>query len=227
MKMKKQMAILSLALSCLAGMGIVGCGPSKADKMREAREDSIRMADSIAKVEAERIEQARQDSIMRDSVIRTKIPQMKDIAGYQSEYDGVPFYDFEKISRKLKKQGYDEIVNKSWVPGHYNDALGEYEEGYYKKDYVWTCDSDVNIKVVTGEGLITLTFGDEYTQQLFMESVKAAGFKKGKGEYGGWYNSDNRAARGTVYHHPKGHYWCGVWVDETPGKVYLVYDWTY
>ena len=150
---------------------------------------------------------------------------MKDLAGYSAGAAGVCFKDFDEISRKLKRQGYEEIVNKRWIPGY--DAGYEYIDAHEERDYVWSCDSIVNIKIVTGDCLMTLTFSDEYSQKLFMESVKAAGFKKGEGEYGGSVSGGaDHSVKGTVYHHPKGQYYCGVWIDETPGKVYLVYTWT-
>lgn len=231
MKQENKLYGICIILSCIVLPALSSCGKTTSEKKLEAVTDSIQTADSIADVEAERIEQEREDSINKDASIRAKIPQMKDFAGYQSEYGGVCFNDFDKISKKLKKKGYKEIVNKKWIPGQYNDALGEYEEGYEDRDYVWTVDSDVNIKIVTSDNLITLTFGDEYSQKLFMESLPAAGFKKGMGEYGGATNGsvdgEGHHVQGKVYHHPKGQYYCGVWVDETPGKVYLVYTWTY
>lgn len=222
--MKKAVFILLCLITSMATL--VGCGKTKTEKVLEEKRDSIQTADSVAAVEAANIEQARQDSIQREENMRALVPQMKDLAGYDSAYGGVCFKDFSKVSRKLKQKGYNEVVKSRTIPGY--EGPEGYEPPTTVKDYVWTLNSDVNIKVETGDCLVTLTFGDEKSQKIFMESMKAAGFKKGRGSYGGATNGGpNRSIKGTVYHHPKGEYYCGVWVDETPGKVYLVYTWTY
>lgn len=62
-KMKK---VLSTLL--IAGVAtLVACGPSAKEKAEKARQDSIRIADSIAQVEADKAakEQARLDSIAK------------------------------------------------------------------------------------------------------------------------------------------------------------------
>ncbi|MDE6551448.1 MAG: hypothetical protein K2K98_00595 [Muribaculaceae bacterium] len=65
MKLKSLLSIAGVVLFFVGA--IVSCGPSKAEREEAARQDSIRIADSIAKAEEEArlaaIEAARQDSI--------------------------------------------------------------------------------------------------------------------------------------------------------------------
>ncbi|MDE7413314.1 MAG: hypothetical protein K2N05_05940 [Muribaculaceae bacterium] len=225
MKKKIFQTLIGMAMMAIPSLCIVSCGQTTGEKRLSQVNDSIQMADSIEKVERETRQQLNLDSLRTDSLIRERVPKLKNFIKVAPEYGGVKFNDFSKISKVLKNEGYDEITNKRQIPGYYDDAVMEYVEGRTETDYVWTNDSLVNIKIVTsgGEGKITFTFGDDHSQKIFMESVKSAGFKKGSGN-----NDvvDPGAAKGTVYHHPKGSYVCGVWLDETPGKCVLHYVWT-
>ncbi|MDE5869469.1 MAG: hypothetical protein K2H18_04480 [Muribaculaceae bacterium] len=79
--------LLPSALMLIAGLTVVSCGPTRAERELAARRDSIRRADSIAAVEAARIEKARQDSIekaIQDSIamveaFESKIPSFTRI----------------------------------------------------------------------------------------------------------------------------------------------------
>ncbi|MDE5849794.1 MAG: hypothetical protein K2H38_06610 [Muribaculaceae bacterium] len=81
MKLKSLLSIASVVLFFVGA--IVSCGPSKAEREEAARQDSIRIADSIAKAEEEArlaaIEAARQDSLARIEKFKESIPPFKEI----------------------------------------------------------------------------------------------------------------------------------------------------
>ncbi len=66
-KQKKIMKKTMLWAVAAALISLMACGPSKQEiaKREQARQDSIRMADSVAAVQKAAMEQARQDSIAR------------------------------------------------------------------------------------------------------------------------------------------------------------------
>ncbi|MDE6551716.1 MAG: hypothetical protein K2K98_01955 [Muribaculaceae bacterium] len=81
MKLKSLLSIAGVVLFFVGA--IVSCGPSKAEREEAARQDSIRIADSIAKAEEEArlaaIEAARQDSLARIEKFKESIPPFKEI----------------------------------------------------------------------------------------------------------------------------------------------------
>ncbi len=89
MKLKQLFPIVSLAL--LFTVAIVGCGPSKAEREEAARQDSIRIADSIAQAEEEArlaaIEAARQDSLSKIEKFKESIPPFREIYLHFAMYD--------------------------------------------------------------------------------------------------------------------------------------------
>lgn len=67
-------SLLPIAATFIFAGTIVGCGPSKAEREEAARQDSIRVADSIAKAQEEAI-QAAIEAVRQDS--HTKIEKLK------------------------------------------------------------------------------------------------------------------------------------------------------
>lgn len=210
-----------LGLMIVMCLSTISCGNTASEKRLSQTRDSIQTADSIEKAEAALREQALKDSLRTDSLIRARVPKMKNFFILAPQYGGVKFNDFAKISKILRNLGYSETTKKRKTPGFYDEETMEFVAPKTKTDYVWICDSLVNIKIVTSDAddKITITFGDNLSQNLFMESVRDAGFKSGVGETGGM-------PRGKAWYHPKGDYVCGVWIDETPGQCVLHHVWT-
>lgn len=96
-------ASIVLASGALLGASMVSCGPSKAEKEAITKADSIIRADSIARVEQEKVEAARQNSIARieaarrDSIARleefqSKIPDFSRLLNLHTDSDKIHTY---------------------------------------------------------------------------------------------------------------------------------------
>lgn len=110
--------IVTAIVVFLFGISTVGCGPSQAEREAIARADSIIRADSLAKAEAARIEQARRDSIARDSIELAEFAKAIPSANELFSEDGMlvmsdiaPFLQSRgfKISNKKTERMYDHV----------------------------------------------------------------------------------------------------------------------
>lgn len=114
MKIKSLLSIVGAAFFSIGTM--VSCGPSKAEREEASRQDSIRIADSIAQAEEEArqtaIEAARQDSLARIEKFKQSIPTFREIylhfAMVENEYT-------KKIN--LEKLGFvKKTKTKEYIP---------------------------------------------------------------------------------------------------------------
>ena len=125
--------ILLKAMLLLGGVVLVSsCGPTAAERAEMARQDSIRVADSIAKVEADKIaaiEAAKLDSIARIEEFYAKIPSFNKL------YD--PNGSVEDTGEYLKSMGYteNERVNGDNGPEEYRKYVTTYRNEVDKDHY--------------------------------------------------------------------------------------------
>ena len=100
-------ALIAVGISLLCFLGTsVSCGPSKAEREEAARQDSIRVADSIANAEEElrlaAIEAARQDSIEKIENFKKSLPELKDL-----------YVSFDKVN--FEKLGFTKTIKKEYI----------------------------------------------------------------------------------------------------------------
>lgn len=98
-----------------------GCGKKSAEQQRE---DSIRMADSIARVEA-LLEEARLDSIRRDSIrqdsiaraeqIEKTFPKMKMLISGDMISFGMSIKDASSLAKTFAANGYEKKNNNTYI----------------------------------------------------------------------------------------------------------------
>ena len=151
--------VVSVILSCCAG--------NNSEKLRE---DSIRKADSIAAIQAEKeeamraAEQARLDSIRQDSIENEEKLRIK------------PQYFISYVSdtqKKLKSLGFKKVREKIEMDDEIGIEVGEirYERVLNGRkiiyEFSWdTCHAEI------------LTFQDSSDLERFKEDLKNLGFKK-------------------------------------------------
>lgn len=159
----------SILITLVAGMflAVTACGPKGISKEEQARQDSIRMADSIAHEQA-LIEQARLDSLRQDSIrqvqekILNAMPKVQMFGKNLHDPNGGELTDVDKLRKNLVALGYEKInANKyvlnpggepnvtvdlhyeSW-DGEYVPELGDYTEGgmSYSIDIIFSDEED-------------------------------------------------------------------------------------
>lgn len=110
MKIKSLLALHAAVLLLFVG-AIVSCGPSKSKREEAARQDSIRIADSIAQAEEEAriaaIEAARQDSLDRIEKFKESIPSFREIYLHFSLKDDKTIINLEKLGFSKKVRRYN------------------------------------------------------------------------------------------------------------------------
>ena len=139
----------------------MGC--SEGRKVNNELEDSERIADSIAQIEAvraaEAAEQARLDSIRQDSIENTKTPTFQTFC-YPYNVDGIvtlqDFYKASHIEKSLKNLGFK-----------LEDTKKETRETYDGED-VYTVILKSFIKTM-GDKTITVTFDNDDNHVTFVE----------------------------------------------------------
>ena len=108
-------SLLSIACVVFLFIGtIASCGPSKAEREEAARQDSMRIADSIAKAEEEArlaaIEAARQDSLEKIEKFMQSIPSFREIylhfAMAENEYTQKINLEQLGFAKKTKTKDY-------------------------------------------------------------------------------------------------------------------------
>lgn len=173
--MKTKSILLALTAGLL--MAVSACGPKGMSKEEQARQDSIRMADSIAREQA-LLEQVRQDSLRHDSIakvmkIKNAMPTVKMFGENLQDPDGGELIYVDELRKNLVALGYEKINANKFVlnPGgdpnvtvklNYQDFEGEYDEEF--DDYV-------------GGGFsysIDIIFSDEEDAKAFYKKWKAA-----------------------------------------------------
>lgn len=172
------MKVKSILIPLVAGifLAVTACGPKGISK-EEARQDSIRIADSIAHEQA-LIEQARQDSLRQDSIakvekIRNAMPTVQMFGYDLHDPSGGMLTEEDELRINLVALGYEKINSNKYVlnPGgdpnvtvnlNYQDFEGEYDPEF--DDYI-------------GAGFnysIDIIFSDEEDAKAFYKKWQAA-----------------------------------------------------
>ena len=140
MKLRLLLSIAGVALFFFGTL--VSCGPTKAEREEAARQDSIRIADSIAQAEEEArlaaIEAARQDSLARIEKFKQSIPPFREIylhfAQVDNEYSKKLNLENLGFTKNTKREKWtadngEEIVSENYIyrleldPEHYCEIL--------------------------------------------------------------------------------------------------------
>lgn len=137
--MKVKPLIVSLGAFALLSSSLCSCGLSKAEKEEAARQDSIRVADSIANAEEEMrlaaIETAKQDSLAKIEKFKQSLP---DLSALYRSFSGTDEVDLEKLgfTKTTKKENLEEfgielvkdVYKLELDPEHY--CIITFEGGY-------------------------------------------------------------------------------------------------
>lgn len=193
-----------LLFGALAIFLIAGCS-GKVDT-EKARQDSIRMADSIARVEA--AEQARLDSIRQDSIKNAELEAFNInlfVTPFKDEQFGVGLMinSDNQISKALTNLGFKESKT---VTTKYEEICGEYTSWKSTK-YTFNKTIGDETIVINSEDTIEIIFPNAEYKDKFMKSAIAAGYKKsgtydGSIEYRGpsecYYNGSDISVQGNT-----------------------------
>lgn len=153
--------ILFLSVSLVSLFLLAACGGNKAE---QARQDSIRVADSLAAVEAARqaAEQARLDSIRQDSIRQDSIAKAE--AAFMKAIPNPKDINWaEDIGPLLKKRGF---VGSTRRGGEY-----DYEGTYTLQQGPKTCTIYFNSWSNGGKTTVTIT-GDPAALSNFYNKAK-------------------------------------------------------
>lgn len=124
-----------IGLLCFLGAS-VSCGPSKAEREEAARQDSIRVADSIAKAEEDlrlaAIEAARQDSLARIEKFKQSLPSFETLVKNLNACTTNKI-DFDKL-------GFKTIKRSEYWDGTFDGM--EYGEPTYTDYYTYLFEVD-------------------------------------------------------------------------------------
>lgn len=169
-------------LTILAGFLTIvsSCGPNSFNKKSEeqSRQDSIRMADSIAKVQA-LIEEARLDSIRQDSIrqeqekILNAMPTVQLFGKNLHDVNGGDLTDVNVLRKKLVALGYEKINANKYVlnPGGEPSVTVVLNYDSWEGEYI------PELEEYEGGGMsyaIDLIFSDENDAAAFYKKWKAA-----------------------------------------------------
>ena len=110
--------VISLLLSCSGG------GTSE-----KAKEDSIRIADSIAQAEAE---QARLESMRQDSITQASIEQAKFLDLVRRLWKGIPDHGINSLTKSSLSKNFYNLVDVAFsIPTNNPGGIGDEEFLYY------------------------------------------------------------------------------------------------
>lgn len=179
----------------------------------KAREDSIRIADSLAQIEAAKAEEARLDSLRQDSIKRAELEALNInlfVTPFREEGfgRGLEIRSDKQISKSLTNLGFSE--NKS-LRTRYEEICGEYQSWKSTK-YVFTKSIDNETIIVENEDEVEIIFPNAELKDKFMSSVTKAGYKK---------SSQYSGSDGTFYQGPSDCYYRGTDITVQGNKVVI------
>ncbi|MCH5236621.1 MAG: hypothetical protein J1E95_02340 [Muribaculaceae bacterium] len=184
----------------------------------KAREDSARIADSIAQIEKTKAEaeQARQDSIRQDSIKKAELEAF-NIKLFVSPFKeegfsgrGMELKTDKQISKALANLGFSE--NKS-VRTRTEEICGT-EETYKSTKYTYSKTIDDKTIIVEYEDELEIIFPNSELKDMFMKSAIKAGYKKNKNYSDG---------TGIFYQGPSDCYYRGSDIMVQGNKVFITY----
>lgn len=213
------MGIKHFLISIVAVGFLTGCGGKDTEKIRE---DSIRVADSIAAVEAARAaEQARLDSIRQDSIkmaeeeLANRLTiltfckynpddRVMDQLGGSQIYAKLKALGFEKTSQTTEYHG-DEGCLEPWTEEITTFEREKY--GYFIK--VRIDGVDKKNPAAAKLGSIEITFSDSAQRDDFLQTALSNRFKKKRADY---YEGPNAEEC----------YWNGSFIEVTGNTVKII-----
>ena len=180
----------------------------------KAKEDSLRIADSIAQVEAAKAEQARLDSIRQDSIAKAELEAFNInlfVSPFKEEGfkgKGMELKTDKQISKALTNLGFSENTS---VRNRTEEVCGEYQTWKSTK-YTFSKVIDNEPFMVEYEDQVEIIFPSSEFKDKFMESVTKAGYKK---------STNYTDINGTYYQGPSECYYRGTDIIVQGNKVFI------
>ncbi len=114
--MKKNVALIATAVL----VSMASCGPNKAEKAEKARLDSIRIADSLARIQQAQIADeggTTRQMVIEDSLEQQKLVEVESIIGF--------------INHIYTPNGLSEIFEEKWIKKHCTSQLQKELRDHY------------------------------------------------------------------------------------------------